>query len=137
MTASASHTGTSISPDPATAKSYAGPVSYTVTAADGSTQDYTVTVNVAPGITISGITVESFAVLTFTGPSSVSASAPITITISGGTVSSWHIEVSGPVTSTYTTNAFTAPSVPGFYSVNVFATVGGVLYSGLFGLAVN
>jgi hypothetical protein len=48
MTATASHTGASISPDPGTARSYASPVTYTVTAADGSTQNYTVTVTVAP-----------------------------------------------------------------------------------------
>jgi hypothetical protein len=138
MTARASHTGVSINPDPTAAWDYTGPVSYTVTAADGSTQAYTVMVSPVPGITVSGITVEGFAVLNFGSvPASVSASAPITITISGGTVSSWYIEVNGPVSSTSITNAFNAPSVSGFYSVNVFATVGGVLYSGSFGLAVN
>jgi hypothetical protein len=46
MTAKADHTGTSISPDPAEARSYAGPVTYTVSAADGTAQAYTVTVSV-------------------------------------------------------------------------------------------
>ncbi|MDR1949463.1 MAG: SUMF1/EgtB/PvdO family nonheme iron enzyme [Spirochaetaceae bacterium] len=40
--------GASIDPDPATARDYTGPVTYTVRAEDGSTQDYTVTVSAQP-----------------------------------------------------------------------------------------
>jgi hypothetical protein len=47
MAASVTHSGVSISPDPVTAKSYAGAVGCTVTAEDGSTQTYRVTVTVA------------------------------------------------------------------------------------------
>jgi hypothetical protein len=47
MTATASHSGASISPDPTEARNYAGPVTYTISAVDGTTQSYTVTVNVA------------------------------------------------------------------------------------------
>jgi hypothetical protein len=100
-------------------------------------------VNVAPGITISGITVAGLNALSFGGgpnPSvPVAAPASITITISGGvTVSSWYIEVNSPAGSTpYTAASFTAPASPGFYSVNVIATVNGVDYSGSFGLTVE
>ncbi|MFC4598799.1 DUF5018 domain-containing protein, partial [Cohnella hongkongensis] len=41
------HTGASISPNSGVARNFTNPVTYTVTAADGSTQNYTVTVNVA------------------------------------------------------------------------------------------
>jgi hypothetical protein len=53
MTATASHTGASISPDPAAARDYSSPVSYTVTAADSSIQAYTVTVK-AQSLTSTG-----------------------------------------------------------------------------------
>jgi hypothetical protein len=47
MSARVVHTGSSISPDPATARSYAGPVTYTVTAEEGASQNYTVTASAA------------------------------------------------------------------------------------------
>ncbi|MDR2028389.1 MAG: DUF5018 domain-containing protein, partial [Treponema sp.] len=47
MTAAVSHTGVSIDPDPAAATDYSAPVTYTVRAADGTTQTYTVTVTVS------------------------------------------------------------------------------------------
>jgi hypothetical protein len=49
MKAQAIHTGDSISPpdDPEAERSYAAPVTYTVTAANGATQEYTVTATVA------------------------------------------------------------------------------------------
>jgi hypothetical protein len=116
---------------------------YTVTAVNSPIQqDYSVTVNIAPGITIS-ITNEEFPALTFSGvPSNpVRAGEPFTITISNGTVTDWYIEISkaGSTTSTSATNTntFTAPSISGFYSVNVLATVGGFLYSGSFGMTVE
>jgi hypothetical protein len=142
------HSGASISPDGTSWGSLPGPHTYTVTAEDSTQQAYTVTVNPKPGITISGITVESWSALTFSGvpTSPVDASDPltstITITISGGggTVTNWYIDVNGPVTptsSTTNTVAFARPSTPGFYNVNVIATVGGVDYSGSFGLIVK
>jgi hypothetical protein len=148
MTATAAHTGASISPDPAAATDYANPVSYTVTAEDDTTQDYTITVNMRPGITISGITVKGLSALTFTGvsPSVVTQGESITITIRDDVnevivADSWYVEINGPVTSTYsdseTTVGFNAPATPGFYNVNVIATVGGVDYSGSFGLIVK
>ncbi len=42
------HTGASISPDSGVVQNFTGPVTYTVTAADSTTQNYTVTVTVAP-----------------------------------------------------------------------------------------
>jgi PGF-pre-PGF domain-containing protein len=42
------HTGASISPNSGVARSFSSPVTYTVTAEDGTTQSYTVTVTVAP-----------------------------------------------------------------------------------------
>ena len=44
------HTGASISPDLGIAQNFLFPVIYTVTAADGTTKDYTVTVTVAPDV---------------------------------------------------------------------------------------
>ena len=142
MTATATHTGASISPNPETAPSYAAPVDYTVTAEDGTTKSYTVRVNEGPGITIGGITVDGLGVLTFGGvPSSVAQGVSITIAIiEGVTPDSWYVEINGPVTqtgSTTNTVTFTAPSTPGFYNVNVIATVGGVDYSGSFGMIVQ
>ena len=43
------HTGASVSPDSGVAKDFTSPVIYTVTAADGSTQAYTVTVTIQAG----------------------------------------------------------------------------------------
>jgi PGF-pre-PGF domain-containing protein len=42
------HSGTSISPNSGVARNFSGPVTYTVTAADGTTQSYVVTVTIAP-----------------------------------------------------------------------------------------
>jgi hypothetical protein len=143
MTASATHTGASISPDPASSRSYANPVEYTVTAEDGSQATYTVTVTAASGITIRGITVEGLAALTFSGaPSSpVTPGASVTITISGDTaVTTWYVDINGPVTptaSTANTVIFAAPSTPGFYNVNAIAVVNGIPYSGFLGLIVK
>jgi hypothetical protein len=102
-------------------------------------------VNAAPGITISGIANQDLSALTFTGaPSSpVTLGTTITITISGTvTVSSWYIDANGagvtPTGSTTNTVTFNAPGTPpGFYNVNVFAIIGGVLYSGSFGMSVK
>jgi formylglycine-generating enzyme required for sulfatase activity/phage-related protein len=47
LTPTITYTGASVSPASGTATNFTNPVTYTVTAADGSTQDYTVTVTVA------------------------------------------------------------------------------------------
>jgi hypothetical protein len=99
-------------------------------------------VAVEPGITISGITNAALSSLTFSGVPTdpVAASVSITITISGGPVTGWYIDINGPVSPNSTTAdtvTFNAPGVPGFYNVNVIATVGGVNYSGSFGLIVE
>ncbi|MEI6079707.1 MAG: hypothetical protein WCQ53_03610, partial [bacterium] len=47
LTPSITHTGTGIAPALGTAQDFSLPITYTVTAEDGSTQDYTVTVTVA------------------------------------------------------------------------------------------
>jgi hypothetical protein len=140
MTATATHTGASISPDPAAERSYADPMSYTVTAEDGTTQNYTVTVKFYE-ITISGIIVKGLSALSFGDlpASPVAAKTPITITIDGGVaVSGWHINVNkGPASTTYTEGSFEAPAAPGFYNVNVIATVQDIPYSGSFGITVK
>jgi hypothetical protein len=143
MTASASYDGASISPDPATARDYTTPVAYKVTAADGSEETYAVTVNVDSGITIGGITVAELTGLTFSKvpTTSVTVNTPITINISGGvTPTAWHVDINGPVTPTSPPGAtfkFNAPGTPGFYNINVIATVDGIDYSGSFGLIVD
>jgi hypothetical protein len=142
MTAQVSHTGVSISPNPALGRDYTGPVTYAVIAADSTSQTYTVTVT-PPRITISAITSSSIPILAFNSPPpSVPPEYPISITIigTGVTVTEWYIDVNGPVTLTATdanSSTFKAPAVPGFYNVNVIAVVGGVDYSGSFGLIVN
>jgi hypothetical protein len=136
--------GKSINPIEGTAwgSSTDSPHKYTVTPVNGTSQEYSVTVNIAPGITIS-ITNEEFPALTFSGVPSNPVRAgelfTITATISNGTVTDWYIDISkaGSPTSTSATNTFTAPSIPGFYSVNVLVTVGGFLYSGSFGMTVE
>jgi hypothetical protein len=139
MSATASRSeASSIDPYPEPPRDYTSAVTYTVTAEDGTTRDYTVTVNRSPGITI---TINGFSALSFSGvPPSVDVSASVTITISGGAVTGWYVDINGPVTptgSTANTVTFKAPSTPGFYNVNVFATVNGIPYSGSFGLVVN
>jgi hypothetical protein len=135
------HTGKTISPAGETERDFTYPVTYTVTAEDGTDQNYKVTVKAAPGITISGITVKGLPSLKFTGaPSSpVDASTIIIIDISGDvTVDSWYIGITGPAFSTsVATKDFAAPGTSGFYNINVIATVGGVPYSGSFGLIVK
>jgi hypothetical protein len=131
--------GASVNPASGTAwGSSANPHTYRVTAEDGACQDYTVTVTTVPGITIGGITVEGLYALTFSGaPASVTPGEMITITISEGVVDRWYIEITGPAPSTSTANTFTAPLTPGFYNINVIARVGGIDYSGSFGLTVQ
>ncbi|WP_238177842.1 DUF5018 domain-containing protein [Paenibacillus contaminans] len=64
LTPTITHTGASISPGSGAARNFSSPVMYTVTAADGSTKSYMVTVNVAanPAKEITGFTFETPAV---------------------------------------------------------------------------
>ncbi|MFC4305189.1 beta strand repeat-containing protein, partial [Cohnella boryungensis] len=66
LTPTIAHTGASISPNSGTAQNFTNPVTYRVTAADGSTQNYTVTVNVAAN-PAKAITAFSFAAPAVTG----------------------------------------------------------------------
>jgi hypothetical protein len=82
MTPSINHTGASISPASGAVRNFSNPVDYTVTAADGSTQTYRVTVqpgsNDAKAITAFTITNPVSAVGTITGTT-------ITVTVPYGT----------------------------------------------------
>jgi hypothetical protein len=127
--------------DPASgvAKDFTNSVNYTVTAEDGTQENYTVTVAVAEiRITMS----TKLSALAFSGAPTepVEAGASIEITVDGDvTVSVWLIKVTGPssFSASHASNTFTAPTLPGFYSINVFATVGDIPYSGFFGLVVK
>jgi hypothetical protein len=140
MTAFITHTGASINPAPGTAN-FSSPRTYTVTAADGTTANYTVTVSYGPGIT----GVISSEGIPYTISFSVSSSdvghgSLVSVSVSGGTVSSWNVTINDPVTlnsSDSTMVAFFAPEDPGFYTVNVIAVIGGIPYSGYFSLMVQ
>ena len=81
LTPTITYTGTNISPASATEQNFSSPVTYTVTAADGSTQAYTVTV----ASSSSTITSFSFASPAATGVVT-EASYTIAITVPSGTV---------------------------------------------------
>ncbi|MFC4602063.1 DUF5018 domain-containing protein, partial [Cohnella hongkongensis] len=83
LTPTITHTGASISPNSGAAQNFTNPVTYTVTAADGSTQNYVVTVNVAAN-PAKAITAFSFASPAVTGTVN-EASRTITITVPYGT----------------------------------------------------
>jgi hypothetical protein len=154
MTASITHAGVTVtspagaaqsgSPAIFTGQDFTTDKTYTITAADGSTQTYTVTVNTSsPGITVN---VEGLSALAFSGlPPGVTPGLMVTLTISGGvTPDAWYVDINGPVSSTPGSNAegeafvtFGTPTTEGFYNVNVIATVDGVDYSGSFGLTVS
>jgi hypothetical protein len=118
------------------------PHTYRVAAADGTTKDYSVTVNVAEGIAIEGITTAGLSRLWLeglpSGPVAPGETFTITINDSNVTVTAWYIDISGRESATHTTSSFTVPATatPGFYNVNIFATVDGVEYSGSVGLVV-
>jgi hypothetical protein len=135
------YTGASVSPAPGLGVDFTNPQTYTVTAKADYQQQYTVTVIVQPGITVSGITSQGeLAVITFDEPASIVPGTPIDIILSGDAeVDSWYIELSGPETSIFEENPFTIPlnTAPGFYTVNVIAEIGGIPYSGSFSLTVE
>jgi hypothetical protein len=140
---SLSHTGASYSPGGSQnfSNSETTPVIYTVTAEDTTSRNYQVTV-IKRGIVITGIANEALSSFSFSGvSSSVTAGDTITIEIEGVTVTAWHIDMNGVISTSSgippNRVAFAAPLVPGFYNVNVIATVDGVDYSGSFGLIVE
>jgi hypothetical protein len=140
-TVALSHSGASItSPAGMAWNSPAGSKTYTVTAEDGATQEYTVTVVIEPGIA-GGIVDPSIPIITFDDvPLSVTEEGEITITINGETVNDWYIDINGKIEiSNSTANAatFKAPATSGFYNVNVIATVDGIDYAGSFTLKIN
>ncbi|MEF3310731.1 DUF5018 domain-containing protein [Paenibacillus sp. GYB004] len=83
LTPTITHTGASISPNSGVSRNFTNPVSYTVSAADGSTKSYTVTVNVAASST-KEITGFSFASPAVTG-TVYEASRTISVTVPYGT----------------------------------------------------
>jgi hypothetical protein len=79
LTPSITHTGASISPASGVARDFTAPVAYTVTAADGSTKTYTVTVGVAPS------SAKDITRFTIDGVDGVIAGTSITLTLPFGT----------------------------------------------------
>jgi uncharacterized protein (TIGR02145 family) len=69
------HTGANVSPASGVAQDFTSPVVYTVTAADATTQDYTVTVTVAPS------TAKAITAFSFTNPAVVGVVAEATHSI--------------------------------------------------------
>jgi hypothetical protein len=152
MGISIAHTGVSVTSYDSTSQSGSPAVfssqdltssrTYTVRAADGTEANYTVTVTMSQGITISGFIDEALTALAFSGvPASPQMGGTlVSITIDPTPVGAvdWYIEIAGPGSpSSYTNNSFSLPMTPGFFSINVIATVGGVPYSGSFGLTVQ
>ncbi|MDR1900831.1 MAG: cadherin-like beta sandwich domain-containing protein [Treponema sp.] len=110
-----------------------------VTAPSTTTRTYRVTVSPEPGITIGGI-IKGLQVITFSGvPPTIEAGASITIAVGATAASSWYIEVNGPEgpTPIHHENPFSAPMVPGFYTVNVIAVIDEIPYSGAFSMIVE
>ncbi|RJE88734.1 DUF5018 domain-containing protein [Paenibacillus sp. 1011MAR3C5] len=83
LTPTITHTGASISPNSGTAQNFTNPVTYTVTAADGSNKSYTVTVNVAAN-PAKAITAFSFTTLSVAGTIN-EAAGTITVHVPYGT----------------------------------------------------
>jgi hypothetical protein len=114
---------------------------YTVTAGDGTSLDYTVTVTVEQGITISAIIqAGTIPALTFT-PAFVKVTNGAVIALNSGQTAEWYVKVSGPETCVHSDSGnsftFTAPTKPGFYNVSVIATVNGIPYAGNFVITVE
>ncbi|MBF0407394.1 MAG: DUF5018 domain-containing protein, partial [Candidatus Riflebacteria bacterium] len=99
---SITHTGSSISPNSGAAQNFTSPVTYTVTAANSSTQAYVVTVNISAN-TAKAITAFNFADLSVTGVINESAKT-VTLTVPFGT------DVSGLVPSITHTGSSISPN---------------------------
>jgi formylglycine-generating enzyme required for sulfatase activity len=136
MIPSITHTGTSISPSPGTAQNFTGPVTYTVTAADTTTQAYTVTVNVAAinakAITAFAITSPAAAGIINETLHTVTIDVPFGTTVTGMTTYITHTgasispasgaaqDFSSPVT--YTVTAADGTTQPYTVTVNAAAS---------------
>ncbi|SDF01436.1 beta strand repeat-containing protein, partial [Cellulophaga baltica] len=81
LSPSITHTGASINPASGVAQNFTSPVEYTVTAADGTTQVYTVTVSLAPALS-SDKDITSF---TIGGVSGTISGTNISLTLPAGT----------------------------------------------------
>jgi hypothetical protein len=104
----------------------------------GAAKTYTVTVKYGDGINVNGITNAGIPVITFSGsPAAIAPNGSVTISLSSGTSTGWHITVDGPVSYTHAAATFNAPAVNGSYTVNVIATINGIPYSGSFSLTVQ
>jgi hypothetical protein len=112
-------------------------VHYTVTAEDGDSKVYAVTVNIEPHIIINiGGGMPS---LSFT-PASISVEGGATIALSGNPSAHWYVKIGGePFVGIGTCTGFniTAPGSSGFYNVTVIASVGGIDYAGNFVIVVT
>jgi len=124
--------GTTAQVSGTTPNDFTNPVTYTVTAEDGSTQSYTVTVTVTSSISIT-FTTSSYQTLSFSSTALTTAVgtaieiAPTGSVTSGGT--SWQWYVNGTLSSSSSSFSFT-PTTPGFYTVSVTVVFGGTSYSG-------
>jgi hypothetical protein len=111
-----------------------------------SYKDYHVNLIRQTGITIDVTgSLAPFQTITFTGvPASLNPGDSITISLNQPH-SFWYVELNGPhspapvFTGSGNPIAFTVPAgiSPGFYTLNVIATIGGDSYSGSFSLTVN
>ncbi len=81
LSSTITHTGASVSPTSGVAQDFTGPVEYTVTAADGTTKVYTVTVSLAPALS-SDNNITSFSI---NGVAGVISGTTITVTLPAGT----------------------------------------------------
>ncbi|MDP2217702.1 MAG: PGF-pre-PGF domain-containing protein [Methanolobus sp.] len=145
------HTGASISPDSGIARSFSSPVTYTVTAADRTTQSYTVTVTVAPSpaksITsfrfnsfdpdVVGVINEASRTITLTVPYGTDVTALVpTIVHTGASVSpntgvarnftnpvTYTVTAADGTTQSYTVTVTVAPD--GHYSIEIGPVIGG------------
>ncbi|WP_233268490.1 DUF5018 domain-containing protein [Cellulophaga sp. L1A9] len=81
LSSTVTHTGASVNPTSGVAQDFTSPVEYTVTAADGTTKVYTVTVSLAPALS-SDNNITSFSI---DGVAGVISGTTITVTLPAGT----------------------------------------------------
>ncbi len=145
------HSGVGLSPASGVARDFSAPVDYTVTAADGSTQVYTVTVTVSTitppeySVTISPVFSNAAnKTLVFT-PSVVSMAAGTTLSISTGnaqlaSLSGWKWYVDGTQTAGATTSAFSFDgnlyTAGTTHIISASVSESGILYSGSLSVSI-
>jgi hypothetical protein len=136
--------GAAVSPASGDQQDFTGPVTYTVTAEDEITEAaYEVSVNYGPGISISGITDAELQAITFTSNAtpSLQPGQQIIVMVDSEQVTDWYVYFDSVPENSYAATGPTlylsAPAAPGFYTVNVLAEIGGILYSGFFSLIVD